>query len=117
MAKVELIVNSRTLTVETLNDANSHTPISPNNILTSYIVMTPPGEFSQPDVYSKNDGDVFNTLKKNFGLGGEKNFFRPYNADKNGKSKSQVFCCRYITVEGQMSAKLVANHKNCQYQN
>ena len=53
MTKVELIVNSRPLTVETLNDANSPTPISPTNFLTLKlnIVMPPPGEFSQLDLY------------------------------------------------------------------
>ena len=55
MAEVELIVNSRPLTVETLNDANSPTPISLSNLLTlkSSRVMPPPGEFSPPDLYSK----------------------------------------------------------------
>ena len=55
MTEVELIVNSRPLTVETLNDANSPTPISPSNLLTlkSSVNMPPPGEFSPPDLYSK----------------------------------------------------------------
>ena len=55
MTEVELIVNSRPLTVETLNDANSPTPISPSNLLTlkSNVVMPPPGEFSQPYVHSR----------------------------------------------------------------
>ena len=34
MTKAELFVNSRPLTMETLNDANSPTPISPRNLLT-----------------------------------------------------------------------------------
>ena len=53
--EVELIVNSRPLTVETLNDANSPIPISPSNLLTlkSSVFMPPPGEFSPPDLHSK----------------------------------------------------------------
>ena len=53
--EVELIMNSRPLTVETLNDANSPTPASPSNLLTlkSSVIMPPPGEFSPPDLYSK----------------------------------------------------------------
>ena len=55
MTEVELIVNSRPLTVETLHDTNSPTPISPSNLLNlkSNVVMPPPGEFSHPDVYSR----------------------------------------------------------------
>ena len=55
MTEAELIVNSRPLTVETLNDANSPTPISQSNLLTlkSSVVISPPGEFSPPDLYSK----------------------------------------------------------------
>ena len=43
MTEVELIVNSRPITVETLNYANSPTPISPSNHLTlkSSVVMSP----------------------------------------------------------------------------
>ena len=48
MIEVELIVNSKSLTVETLNDTNSPTTISPSNLLTlkSNVVITPLGEFS-----------------------------------------------------------------------
>ena len=55
MTEVELIANSRPLTVESLNDANSPTPISPTNLLTlrSSVVMPPPGEFNPLDLYSK----------------------------------------------------------------
>ena len=55
MTEVELIVNSRLLTVETVNNANSPTPIPPSNLLTlkSSVVMPPPREFTQPDLYSK----------------------------------------------------------------
>ena len=55
MTEVELIVNSRPLTVETRNDANIPTTISPSNFLTlkSNLVMPPPAEFSRQDLYSK----------------------------------------------------------------
>ena len=68
MTEVELIMNSRPLTAETLNDANSLTPISPSNLLTlkSRVVMPPTGEFSPPDLIPKNDGDRFNILLKIF---------------------------------------------------
>ena len=55
MAEVELIINSRPLTVETISDSKSEIPLSPSNLLTmkTSVVMPPPGEFSKPDAYSK----------------------------------------------------------------
>ena len=55
MAEVELIINSRPLTVETISDSKSKIPLSPSNLLTmkTSVVMPPPGEFSKPDAYSK----------------------------------------------------------------
>ena len=45
MIEVEAIVNSRLLTVETISDPPSLTPLSPNNLLTmkSKVIMPPPG--------------------------------------------------------------------------
>ena len=111
MAEVELIVNLRHVTVKT------YMYISPSNLLTlkSSAVMPPPGGFSPQICIPKNDGDVFNILLKNFGADREKSSFRAYNPDKNGKSKHQVHRWRYSTVKGRMSAKPMANCKNCQY--
>ena len=55
MAEVELIINSRPLTVETISDSKSEIPLSTSNLLTmkTSVVMPPPGEFSKPDAYSK----------------------------------------------------------------
>ena len=55
MTEVELIVNSRPLAMETLNDTNSPAPISPSNLLTlkSSVVMTPSEIFGPPDLLSK----------------------------------------------------------------
>ena len=54
MAEVEAILNSCPLTVELLNDGSSINPICPSNILSmkSKVVMSPPGEFVQADIYS-----------------------------------------------------------------
>ena len=53
MAEVELIINLRPLTVETISESKSEIPSS--NLLTMKIsvVMPPPGKFSKPDAYSK----------------------------------------------------------------
>ena len=55
MAAVELIINSRPLTVETISNSNIEAPLSPSNLLTmkTSVVMPPPGEFSKRDAYSK----------------------------------------------------------------
>ena len=55
MAEVESIINSRPLTVETLNAINSQIPLSPSNLLTmkTNVVMPPPGVFTKPDLYSR----------------------------------------------------------------
>ena len=55
MTEVEGILNSRPLTVETINDLTSFQPLSPMNLLTmkSKVVSPPPGKFLKPDVYSK----------------------------------------------------------------
>lgn len=55
MTEVEAIVNSRPLTVETLNDVNSLQPLSPSMILTqkTNVIFPPPGSFSNADLYSR----------------------------------------------------------------
>ena len=55
MAEVELIINSRPLTVETISDSKSEIPLSPSILLImkTSVIMPPPGEFSKPDAYSK----------------------------------------------------------------
>ena len=55
MAEVELIINSRPLTVEIISDPKIEIPLSPSNLLTmkTSVAMPPPGEFSKPDAYPK----------------------------------------------------------------
>ena len=50
---VEETVNSRAMTTETINDVQSHVPLSPSNVLTmrSKVVMPPPGSFGPADAY------------------------------------------------------------------
>ena len=54
MTEVEGILNSRPLTVKTINDSTSFEPHSPINLMTmkSKVVSPPPGKFLKPDVYS-----------------------------------------------------------------
>ncbi|MCG7868679.1 MAG: hypothetical protein JAY74_20195, partial [Candidatus Thiodiazotropha taylori] len=55
LCEAAAIVNSRPLTVDTLNDPLSSSPLSPNLLLTmkSNVVLPPPGNFQKPDLYSR----------------------------------------------------------------
>ena len=55
LIEVEAIVNSRPLTVETINDVGSYIPLSPLNLLTmkSKVVLPLPGSFTPADLYSR----------------------------------------------------------------
>ncbi len=54
LTEVEAIVNSRPLTVDTQGD-DSTAPITPNHLLTmkSKVVLQPPGDFQEADIYSQ----------------------------------------------------------------
>ena len=53
MAEVELIINSRQRTVETISNSKTEISLSPSSLLTMKpsVVMLPLGEFSKPDAY------------------------------------------------------------------
>ena len=55
VVEVEVIVNSRPLTTEVMNDVTSLPPLSPINLLTmkSRVVMPPTESFTTPDRYSR----------------------------------------------------------------
>ena len=55
MAEVELIINLRPLTVETISDSKSEITLLPSYIPTTKASVTIPlpGEFSTPNAYSK----------------------------------------------------------------
>ena len=93
MTEVELIVNSRPLTVETLNDRNSLTPITPSNLLTleSSLVMPPPGEFSPPDLYSKKRWRRVQLISEEFWNRWRKEFFQSLQPRQKWKKKTPNF--------------------------
>ena len=55
MCEAEAVVNSRPLTVDSLNDPDSLSPLTPSHILTmkSKIVLSPPGVFLSADKYCR----------------------------------------------------------------
>ena len=55
MFEVTAIVNSRTLSVENLNDPLSKPSVTSNHLLTSKVILPPLGKFLSPDLYT-HDG-------------------------------------------------------------
>ena len=55
MTEAENIVNSRPLTTENLSDPDAPEPITPNHLLLmkSKVVLSPPGNFTRPDLYTR----------------------------------------------------------------
>ena len=55
MCEAEAIVNSRPLTVNTLTDPDSLSPLTPNHLLTmkTKVLLSPPGVFQSADLYSR----------------------------------------------------------------
>ena len=53
--ETKAFINSRPLTVETLIDVNNEISLSPSHllILKTDVILSPPGTFSKPDIYSK----------------------------------------------------------------
>ena len=56
VTEVEAIINSRPLAIKTLSDPTSLMPLSPAILLTlkMKVIMPPPGNFDQPDIYSRH---------------------------------------------------------------
>ena len=55
MTKVEKIMNSRPLTVETLSNVISYRPLSPSDLFTMKlkIVLPPAGKFQKEDLHTR----------------------------------------------------------------
>ena len=92
MTKVEAVINSRHLTVETVSGSNSLVPFAPSNTLTmkTSVVMPPPGTFQEHIYTVREDGDVFNTIQVNFGQDGEKNSWQICKLEWNGMKLEKI---------------------------
>ena len=55
MTEAEAILHSRLLSVETISDPQSLSPLSPSNLLTmkNRVIMPPAGSFVRPDLYNR----------------------------------------------------------------
>ena len=68
MCEGEAIVNSRPLTVDSLNDPDSLDPLTPNHLLTlkTKILLRPPSNFQAEDLYSRRRWRRVQHLSKEF---------------------------------------------------
>ena len=83
LAETEAIVNSRPLTVDTLEDVQSEQPIGPSNILTmkSKVVLRPPGHFVNADEYSRKRWRRIEHIANEFWVRWQKEF--PWSLNRN----------------------------------
>ena len=72
LTEVESVVNSRPLTVETLGDLGSKTPLSHINL-----VLPPPGDFEKPDLYSRRHWRRIQHIVYEFWCQWRKEFLEP----------------------------------------
>ena len=95
MTEVELIVNSKALAMETLNDANSPAPISPSNLLTlkSSVVMPLSGEFSPPDLYFKKQWRGVQYIAEKFWNRWRKEFLQSLQPRQKWQKQTPSFYC------------------------
>ena len=116
MTKVEFIVNSRPLTAEILNEANSPKSISPSNLLVfkSNVVMSPPVGFSQPDLYSKKRWQRVQHIAKEFSSRWRKEFLQSLQPRQKWQKWTTI---SLFQMSVSMSVEPEVNGKNCQYQN
>ena len=92
MTEVDAIVNSGPLTVETISDPQSLTPLSPSNLLTmkSRVIIPPPASFVRPDLYNRRQWRRVQHLLTSFVPDGGKNSCPLFKQDQNGLQKRGI---------------------------
>ena len=93
MAEVELIINSRPLTVDTISDSKSELPLSQSNLLTmkTSVAMSAPGEFSKPDAYWKRRWRCVQHIAGEFWSRWRKEFLQSLQVRQIWKKRIQNF--------------------------
>ena len=77
MCEAEAIVNSRPLTIDSLSDPQSLTPLTPNHLLTmkTKVVLPPPGAFQSVDKYCRKRWRRVQHLANQFWVRWKKEYF------------------------------------------
>ena len=93
LIEVEAIVNSQPMTTETINDVQSHVPLSPSNLLTmkSKVVMPPPGSFGPADVDCRRRWRRTQHRVNEFWARWRKEFIQTLQERKSCRSKRRNF--------------------------
>lgn len=100
LVEVEAIVNSRSMTTETISDIESDIPLLPANLLTvkSKLVLTPHEYFT-----SAVESLLFNMQQMNFGRDDTKSSYEHCQNEKRAKAQKETF----ETNESQNSLELL----------
>ena len=90
--EAEAIVNSRPLTVDSVNDPGSLRALIPHHLLTmkSNMVLPPPGGFNRQISIPLSVGVEYNIYPMSSGRDGERNFCMVYSNAKNGETKNVI---------------------------
>ena len=91
MVETEGIINSRPLTVETINDPLSPLPLSPLQLLTSKseVIFPPPGELQKNDIYCRRQWRRVQYLANGFWSRWKKEYLFSLQARQKWKGKSR----------------------------
>ena len=91
MCEAEAIVNSRPLTIDSLNDPTSLNPLTPNHLLTmkTKVLLPPPCVFQSSDMYCKKRWR--RVQPTNSGEDGRKSTCSICSKDRNGVSPDETF--------------------------
>ena len=94
------ILNSQPLTVETISDPTSDLPFAPSNILTmrSKVVMSPPGNFSRPDLYCWKRWRPFQHIAKESWSCCRKEYLQSLQSRRKWQSEKINFSGAYIVL-------------------
>ena len=104
MIEVEAVVNSRSLTIETIADGTSEAAISPSNLLTikSKVVMLHPRSLGTLDLFSRRISDL-KTLPMNFGADGGRNFLLHFRQSKWSISRRNLTVAEIVLLKTEIS--------------
>ena len=109
LAEVEAILNSKPLTVESLNDPNSPLPLSPANLLTmkSKVIMPPPGVFQKADLYCRKHWRRVQHIANEFWIRWRKEYLSTLQSRSKWNHQK-----RNIKVGDVVIIKDESNHRN-----